>query len=141
MPQNAYECLFILDSNRYARDSAGVSRAVSTLIEDHGGEVLASRLWLEQRLAYPINGQRKGTYWLTYFRMDPSRLKEFNRACQLKESILRHLVLKVDPRLIDVLVDHALGKISRPAIEEVDTADEESLETGSEEPAELTAGS
>ena len=38
------------------------------MIEEAGGEMLVSRLWEERRLAYPIEGHRKGTYWLTYFR-------------------------------------------------------------------------
>jgi len=37
-------------------------------VKSVGGELLASRLWNEQKLAYPINGHRKGAYWLTYFR-------------------------------------------------------------------------
>ena len=69
--------------------------------------MLVSRLWEERRLAYPIKGHRKGTYWLTYFRVDSSRLTELNRECILSESILRSLVLKVDPRIVDALVAHA----------------------------------
>jgi small subunit ribosomal protein S6 len=72
--------------------------------------MLASRLWNEQKLAYPIKGRRKGTYWLSYFRMDGGRLVDFNRACQLNDDVLRNLTLKVDPRLVDTLVAHALGK-------------------------------
>lgn len=110
MSQNVYECLFLLDSNRYARDPAGVSGSIPSMVEKVQGEMLASRLWNEQKLAYPINGQRKGTYWLTYFRMESGRISDFNRACQLNDGVLRNLVLKVDPRLVDALVSHALGK-------------------------------
>jgi small subunit ribosomal protein S6 len=83
--------LFILDSNRYARDASGVSGTIPSMIEKLGGEVLANRLWNEQKLAYPIKGHRKGTYWLTYFRLDSARLTEFNRQCRLNENILRNL--------------------------------------------------
>ena len=69
-------------------------------------QILASRLWEERRLAYPINGQRKGTYWLTYFRLDSGQLEALRRDCQINESILRELILKVDPRIIDALVAH-----------------------------------
>lgn len=110
MSQNVYECLFILDSNRYARDPNKVSGTIPGMVEEIGGEVLVSRLWNEQRLAYPIRGQRKGTYWLTYFRAESTRLTEFNRACQLNDNVLRHMAIKVDPRLVDVLVAHAQGK-------------------------------
>ena len=113
MPQNVYECMFILDANRYARDPGGVSGRIPEIIERCGGEVLANRLWNEQKLAYPIEGHRKGTYWLTYFRMDGTRLVEFNRQCQLNDNIVRNLVIKVDPRLVEALVAHARGE--RPA--------------------------
>ncbi|MFT5526896.1 MAG: small subunit ribosomal protein S6, partial [Pirellulaceae bacterium] len=74
MAQNVYECLVILDSNRYARDPASVSAQIPEMVQKSGGEVLASRLWQEQKLAYPINNQRKGTYWLTYFRLESEKV-------------------------------------------------------------------
>jgi len=107
LAQNAYEGMFILDSNRYGRDPDAVSGRISEIIQRAGGEILVSRLWEERRLAYPIKGHRRGTYWLTYFRLDSSRLAEIRRQCQLNESILRKLFLKVDPRIVDTLVTHA----------------------------------
>jgi small subunit ribosomal protein S6 len=100
--------MYILDSNRYARDSAAVSGQIPELIQKLGGEILASRLWEERRLAYLIDGHRKGTYWLTYFKLDSGQLANLGRQCQLSESILRTLFLKVDPRIADALVCHAL---------------------------------
>jgi small subunit ribosomal protein S6 len=101
--------MFILDSNRYARDPNGVSGQIPELIGKLGGEVLVSRLWNEQKLAYPINGQRKGTYWLTYFKLDSSKLSEFNNQLRINESVLRQLTVKVEPRLVEPLVAHARG--------------------------------
>jgi len=108
--------MFIFDSNRFGRDPGGVSGQIAALVQKLGGEVLAGRMWEERRLAYPINGQRKGTYWLTYFRMETRSLTEFNRECRLNESILRSLVLKVDERIVEALVSHALnaGEASKP---------------------------
>jgi small subunit ribosomal protein S6 len=105
-----YDCFFLFDSNKYNRDPGGVAAQLHKIIEEHTGEILASRLWEERKLAYQIDGHSKGTYWMTYFNMDTSKLPEFNRACQLDENILRHLVTRVDPRLIETLVAHALGK-------------------------------
>lgn len=109
MRQNVYECLFLLDANKYARDPSGVAGKLPESITSLGGEVLANRLWAESKLAYPIEGHKKGVYWLTYFRMPTDQLTTFNRTCQLNEDILRQLVVKVDPRLVDVLVSHAQG--------------------------------
>jgi small subunit ribosomal protein S6 len=120
VPTTVYEGLFIFDSNKYAKDPAAVSNNLSTAIQNFGGEVLASRLWEERRLAYPINGQRKGTYWLTYFSLDTKKLVELERQYQLDENIMRYLVLKVEPRIVDTLVQHALTGAS-PVIERPQT--------------------
>ena len=116
MPQVVYECLFILDSNKYARDASGAAANVNGMITKHGGEVLVSRLWNEQKLAYPIDGHRKGTYWLTYFKLDSQKIVEFRRTVQLNEVVVRSLTLKVEPRLVEALVEHAKGgQKARPA--------------------------
>ena len=107
MAENVYEGMYILDSNRYGRDHEGVSGQIPEIIEKAGGQILVSRLWEERRLAYPIKGHRKGTYWLTYFRLDGEKLAEIQRQCQLSESVLRVLFLKVEPRIVDTLVEHA----------------------------------
>jgi small subunit ribosomal protein S6 len=104
---NVYEGMFILDSNRYARDPGGVPRRIDDEIKQLGGEVLVSRLWAEQKLAYTIKGQGKGTYWLTYFRLDSDRLAELNHQTNLNNSVLRSLVIVIDPRLVGTMVAHA----------------------------------
>jgi small subunit ribosomal protein S6 len=106
---NTYECLLIFDSGKYARDPAGVSGQFAKFVGDVGGEVLVSRIWEERKLAYPIRGQRKGTYWLVYFKADPEKIGSLERECQLSEGILRSLILKIDPRIADALISHAAG--------------------------------
>ena len=121
-----YEGMFILDSNRFGRDHETVAGQIPAMVEKFGGEMLVSRLWEERRLAYPINGQRKGTYWLTYFRLESTRLTELQRQCQITDDILRVLFLKVDPRIVDALVAHALSApVVTAPVEEVKVRDEE----------------
>jgi small subunit ribosomal protein S6 len=115
LAQNVYENMVILDSNKYAQDPNGVAAIVQNLVASLGGEVLVSRLWNEQKLAYPIKGHRKGTYWLTYMRLDPSKLTNFSRELRINETVLRTLTLLVEPRLVDALVEHAkTGGRARP---------------------------
>ena len=133
MAQNVYECMFIFNANAYARNPAGVSKAVEDLVGSIDGEILASRLWNEQKLAYPIKGNRKGAYWLTYFRADSAEMTKFNRGCQLNDSILRHLSIRLDPRLVEPMVAVAQGKTVAAA--------EETAEEGEAKPAETPAAS
>ena len=109
MAVGIYEGFYLFDSNRYARDPNSAASAIQDAITNLGGEILVSRLWAEQKLAYPIKGHQKGTYWLIYFKLDTVRLTELNRGCQLNESLMRWLFTRIDPRLVDALVAHAQG--------------------------------
>ena len=106
---SVYEGMFILDAGKYSRDPGGVAQQVTDLLQQFGGTVLASRLWDERKLAYPIKGHKKGVYWLTYFKMPAANLVPLERQCEISEDILRKLVLKVDDRIADALVQHALA--------------------------------
>lgn len=124
-----YEGLFILDSNRFGRDPETVSGQITTMVEKLGGEMLVSRLWEERRLAYAIKGQRKGAYWLTYFRLDSLRLIELQRQCLINDDILRVMFLKVNPRIVDALVSHALSApIAVPTSGEEEAANSDEAE-------------
>lgn len=128
MAKNGYELMFILDSNAYARNPAGAGETIQKMIESLDGEVQASRLWNEQKLAYPVRGRYKGTYWLTYFRLDGNRLTELNRACQLNDMVLRHLCVRIDERIFETLVAAAHGHTAGP--ESADDAEASDADAG-----------
>ncbi|MDR0870577.1 MAG: 30S ribosomal protein S6 [Planctomycetaceae bacterium] len=107
MAQNVYEGLFIFDSDLYAKGTDEVSSQVANIIEQFGGEMLLSRLWDERKLMYPVKGHRRGTYWLSYFKIDSQKVKELTRQFQLSGSIVRFLFVRIDPRLVEMLVEHA----------------------------------
>lgn len=110
MPTNTYETLLILDSNHYARDPSGVSKKIETMVSESGGKILVSRMWMEQRLAYPIDGHQKGTYWLAYFEMQGPDLTKLKRALEISEPVLRELTIKLDPRLVEPILANARGE-------------------------------
>ncbi|HUT88514.1 MAG TPA: 30S ribosomal protein S6 [Thermoguttaceae bacterium] len=138
MAETVYEGMFLLDSNRYGRDPEGVAGQVPGMIREAGGEVLVSRMWEERRLAFPVKGRRKGTYWLTYFRMDGGKLVDLKRKSQLNENVLRVLFIKIDPRIVDTLVEHAQTPEGKSASERTEEKKAESTEEApkkTEEPA------
>ncbi|MDA7979713.1 MAG: 30S ribosomal protein S6 [Pirellulales bacterium] len=112
MAVHTYECMFIFDPNRFAKDAAILGANVGEMVQKRGGEVLASRLWEERKLAYPIDGNKRGAYWLMYFKLDGDQIAPLQRDCQLDDSILRQLVLKIDPRIADHLVRLAQGEVT-----------------------------
>jgi small subunit ribosomal protein S6 len=114
--------MFIFDSNRFARDREALPREVEQMITADGGEVLISRLWEERKLAYPIKGHRKGTYWLMYFRGPAEQITPLNRQCRIHDGILRQLIVKIHPHLEQAILDHASGA-NEPATEVAEAAE------------------
>lgn len=114
MAVNVYECMFLLDTNKVAGDVNAAAQQIQTVLERNQAEMLASRPWDERRLAYPVNGHKKGLYYLTYFRMDGKNLLNVERDFALNETILRSLVLRIDPKHVETLLaiardEHALA--------------------------------
>lgn len=130
MAATVYEGMYIFDSSRYARDPAAVSSQVTEMIEKAGGEMLVSRLWEDRRLAYPIRGHRKGAYWLAYFRIDGPKLAAVIRQCEISDDILRHLFVKIDERLVDALVSHAMGLGEKPSAPDEDKDKDKDKDSG-----------
>ena len=125
MPASVYECMLLLDSNKYNNDGAGVIGQIHGLIEKHHAEILASRPWDERRLAYPVTGHKKGTYYLIYFRGDGRHLKALESDFNLNETVLRQLMVRIDPKLVDTMLalardEHAFA-IQAPGLAEEGT--------------------
>ena len=139
MAEKVYESMFIFNANAYARNPGGAGNSIREIVESVGGELLASRMWNEQKLAYPINGQRKGVYWLSYVKMDTDALPKFNRACKLTDIIIRHMVIGVDPRLVDTLVAAANESKSASPAPETAPKEEAPKEESSEKKEESVA--
>src|SRR6516165_9906656 len=104
MPANVYECMFLLDPNKVAGDVPAAAKQLQGLLERHQAEVLASRPWDERRLSYPVSGHKKGLYYLTYFRAEGKNVAPLEGDFRLNEMIVRHLIIKVDPKLESIML-------------------------------------
>jgi small subunit ribosomal protein S6 len=124
MGLNTYECMFLLDTNKVSGDVPSAQKQLHTILEKNHAEVLASRPWDERRLAYPISGHKKGLFYLTYFRTEGKNLVHIERDVALNEMILRSLVLKIDPKLVETMLTLARDETAL------------ALQVVSEEPAE-----
>ena len=121
MPENVYECMFLLDTNKVAGDVPAAAKQIHTILEKNKAEILASRPWDERRLAYPIRGHKKGLYYLTYFKTDGKNLSNVEKDVALNEIILRSLVIRVDPKHVDTMLaiardEHALALQVAPEV-------------------------
>lgn len=118
MPVSTYEGMFLLDSAKVAVSWDDSVKHVHDILAKHKSEIVASRQWDERRLAYTVDGHKKGTYLLTYFKTEGSELKELVADFHLSDVIVRELILKVHPKLVDHLVNQSMT--STPGMEEED---------------------
>lgn len=107
MPAAVYECMFLLDPTKVSGDVPGAAKQLHGILEKHNAELLASRPWDERRLAYPIGTHKKGLYYLTYFRVEGPALAKIRADVALNETVLRMMVLKIDPKLVDIMLQLA----------------------------------
>jgi small subunit ribosomal protein S6 len=100
--------MFLLDTTKVAGDIPAAVKQLHAILERNQAEILASRPWEDNRkLAYPIRGQKKGLYYLTYFRTEGKNVDAIERDFKLVELVLRMLVLKIDPKLVDIMLQLA----------------------------------
>ena len=90
---NEYELLYVISPRLTAEDVDGMVERVGALIEGAGGSVSMVDNWGRRRLAYPIRHHFEGTYVLTYLNIQGERAAELERALNINEDILRHLLL------------------------------------------------
>tara|TARA_R110002072_G_scaffold927_1_gene7406 strand:- start:75761 stop:76192 length:432 start_codon:yes stop_codon:yes gene_type:complete len=110
---NHYEGMFILDSGRFGANPDAAATEVTGIIEKVGGTVSAHRPWQDTKLAYPINGHRKGLYYLAFFTAESRAVNEINGIVKLNENVLRHLILSHDKGLYDQMVEMVGGEAFR----------------------------
>lgn len=104
LAERLYECMFVLDSGRYAQDPQGTEDAIKEYLTRCQAELVAIAPWQEGKLAYEIDGHRKGLHLLTYFKMDGSQVEQLNRICKLSDLVIRHLVIEHEAKLFDLMV-------------------------------------
>ena len=91
-----YEGLFLLSQEAAASSLTEVAEHLTELLGRIDAEVEVIRKWDDRRLAYPIDGQKRGTYLLAYFKAQPTKLTSFERACNLSDLLARALVIKAE---------------------------------------------
>jgi small subunit ribosomal protein S6 len=93
---NLYEGMFLLDNQVVRADWKTAKSIVVDILKKHGGEVVTVRRWDERKLAYPIRGRRRGTFYLTFFKAPPEGIAPVRHDLDLDERVLRYLMLRAE---------------------------------------------
>ncbi len=92
---NAYEGLFLFPQTVAANLQTAVDR-LREILTKADAQIIALRKWEERRLAYEIKGNKRGVYFLVYFRAARASLIGIERSCNLWEQLLRFMIVRAD---------------------------------------------
>jgi small subunit ribosomal protein S6 len=92
---NQYEAMFLFDPT-FGSAFENCEAEIHRLLERAEAQVVFLRKWDERRLAYKIEGRKRGIYVLVYFKADAGKIAPLERDAQLAENILRLLVLRAE---------------------------------------------
>lgn len=92
---NAYEGMFLFPQTVSA-DLQGAADHILEILSKGGAELISLCKWDERRLAYDIQGNKRGVYFLTYFRCDAQKLTAIERDARLSEKLLRSMIVRAD---------------------------------------------
>jgi small subunit ribosomal protein S6 len=92
---NVYEGFFLFPQAA-AANLQGALDHVLEILRRANAEVLSLCKWDERRLAYEIAGNKRGIYFLAFFRADGSRLTDIERDCNLSEQLLRTMITRAE---------------------------------------------
>lgn len=99
MPQTEaalYEGLFLINQQEMAGDLDGAIAHVREILERAEAEVVVLRKWDERKLAYPIDGQKRGLYILALFRAPAVQIANIDRDCNLSDLVMRVMMTRAD---------------------------------------------
>jgi small subunit ribosomal protein S6 len=92
---HCYEAMILFPQSA-ASDLQGCADHIREIIQRAGAELLALAKWDERRLAHDIKGNKRGLYFLAYFRCQTSHMVGIERDLRLSERVLRSLVVRAE---------------------------------------------
>lgn len=110
--------MFLVDSNAYANDPETVTAELMQILEKAGANVVAHRPWQDGKLAYEIEGRRKGLHYIICFKMVTSGMDIITRQCHLSDTVLRQMIV-AHPEQLFSAVANTISPVEDSPVEEV----------------------
>jgi len=91
-----YEIMFIVKTTIEAEKQKKTIDAMKKIITDGKGKIVETKDMGEKKLAYPIKKELNGYYYVLKVEASSDVVSEFDRRALIDETILRHLIIKLD---------------------------------------------
>jgi len=91
-----YETMFIVKPTLTEEEMQAQIELVKANIEKNGGEIVSNENIGSKQLAYEIEKNKRGYYYLTYFKAPTASILELERNYRINENILRFIFIKYE---------------------------------------------
>ena len=91
-----YEGLFLMSQSVISAGLGGAIELVQGMLDRAEAETLTLHRWDERKLAYPIDGQKRGTFLIALFKVNPVQIANIERDCNLSEDVRRVMFTRAD---------------------------------------------
>jgi len=91
-----YEGMFLMNQSSVSAGLANATGIVRGMLDRVDAEVLTLAKWEERKLAYPIDGHKRGTFLLSLFKVTPTQIANIERDCNLSEDVVRVMMTRAD---------------------------------------------
>lgn len=97
--QKQYELVYIASPDATEDQLTELQTLVEGIITKANGTIEKTDVWGRRRLAYQIGRHKEGHYVVLLFSFDGELVKELDRRLKVNDTIIRHLVVRVDEEL------------------------------------------
>lgn len=91
-----YEIMFIVKTTMESDKIKATIDHMKKIITDGKGKIVETKDMGEKKLAYPIKKELSGYYYVLKVEAPKEVIAEFDRRALIDETILRHLIIKLD---------------------------------------------
>ena len=91
---NKYEIMFIVRADIDEKAQGEVVATFEKILKNMKAKIVSTKDMGQKKLAYPINKQQRGNYYVYNVEASAEAVKEFDRKARIDENILRHIVIR-----------------------------------------------
>lgn len=95
-----YELGIVVSPEASEEQTKAILDRMTQIVQTNGGQVVKVNAWGRRRLAYPIERHRDGLYFFLDLSLTPQTVVELDRSLKVTEEVIRHLLVKRDPKAL-----------------------------------------
>ncbi len=118
--KTSYEAFFLVSANEAV--AAKSVKKIQEIFEEYQVEITREEALGIKTLAYPVEKNSTGKYYLYYIQLEPSKMDALRKELRLQEDILRFMFIALDKKATKFLDEKHIADIEKKKVAEAASA-------------------